>query len=196
MAFDQIYPFQFLDRNSFGSDVCDCNAEDVRESVSIPRSEFFRFGLLQRVPLPLKRPGFQFLDRNSFGSDQKTARLQATERPGFNSSIGILSVRTLAVIEGLLQDLRVSIPRSEFFRFGHGDAGPTVVSQVGFQFLDRNSFGSDIGHRSLRSACTSGFNSSIGILSVRTLQHLPQKKPQPWFQFLDRNSFGSDMVTV
>ena len=61
---------------------------------------------------------FQFLDRNSFGSDAKAGAL----------------TRLLS---------RVSIPRSEFFRFGHSQGEGQMIYNYEFQFLDRNSFGSD-----------------------------------------------------
>ena len=112
--------FQFLDRNSFGSDLT----------------------FITRTVPWLK---FQFLDRNSFGSDEALRGLGIEEANGFNSSIGILSVRTRAVIGVNPQKVGVSIPRSEFFRFGHNHIVRTA--------------------QQLRS-----FNSSIGILSVRTLR--------------------------
>ena len=63
---------------------------------------------------------FQFLDRNSFGSDADLIALKSPYDTRFNSSIGILSVRTRLAKDGVQARRGVSIPRSEFFRFGHG----------------------------------------------------------------------------
>ena len=162
--------------------------------VSIPRSEFFRFGHVPRV-------------------------VERGRRVSFNSSIGILSVRTICDTAAIAADFQfqfldrnsfgsdapeasrassksaVSIPRSEFFRFGRQRLPLTLNTQRQFQFLDRNSFGSDFhpGHRAVNT--TQSFNSSIGILSVRTNTAAPRRPPDPTFQFLDRNSFGSDAPT-
>ena len=89
--------------------------------VSIPRSEFFRFGREVTATVTDGDGKFQFLDRNSFGSDSFSSSSAGGTSWSFNSSIGILSVRT-AVDRMHGEEVRaVSIPRSEFFRFGlHG----------------------------------------------------------------------------
>ena len=113
-------------------------------------------------------------------------------RASFNSSIGILSVRTHAHPRRHRRGPQVSIPRSEFFRFGHGIDVPLTLFKMEFQFLDRNSFGSDDALPDLSAqfrvvsiprseffrfgqtitlidnTISISFNSSIGILSVRT----------------------------
>ena len=61
--------------------------------VSIPRSEFWSFG-------PIARPGGSGL------------------LGGFNSSVGILVVRTTAFVDLKGGTEAVSIPRSEFWSFG------------------------------------------------------------------------------
>ena len=109
--------FQFLDRNSFGSDADGRLYPLSSMVVSIPRSEFFRFG-----PVALAATG---------GGDE------------------------------------VSIPRSEFFRFGPWCWRAFDNCFHRFQFLDRNSFGSDL------------VGGQVGAMRSE-------------FQFLDRNSFGSD----
>mgnify|MGYP006282317721 CR=1 FL=1 len=112
--------FQFLDRNSFGSDCAEQKARGW------------------------KRRMFQFLDRNSFGSDTHVSGLNTSHSTCFNSSIGILSVRTCCAGGSICTCYKVSIPRSEFFRFGHDELWRVVASGGLFQFLDRNSFGSDL----------------------------------------------------
>ena len=88
-------PFQFLGRNSGRSDTETHPASQSDQAVSIPRSEFWSFG--QRV-----------------GIEE-----QAKEIIGFNSSVGILVVRTCPFPVGFLVGLLlVSIPRSEFWSFG------------------------------------------------------------------------------
>ena len=113
-------------------------------AVSIPRSEFFRFGPNLHTCDRWTDHEFQFLDRNSFGSDNWRRRWGWRRRRCFNSSIGILSVRTPLWDIAHKDHLKVSIPRSEFFRFGLGGRDTMTTKIVKFQFLDRNSFGSDV----------------------------------------------------
>ena len=144
-----------------------------------------------KLSYPTRWKMFQFLDRNSFGSDPLLPSSTMVLNTSFNSSIGILSVRTRATqiryraIHGVsiprseffrfgltkptraYVDLPVSIPRSEFFRFGRVAVAVKTWIDRRFQFLDRNSFGSD----------------QIDVFSRRQIAK---------FQFLDRNSFGSD----
>ena len=87
--------------------------------VSIPRSEFWSFGPAQK-PQPL----FNLI--------------------GFNSSVGILVVRTKPHAAYGHGCVPVSIPRSEFWSFGRAIAPSTAGN---------------------KSPC---FNSSVGILVVRT----------------------------
>jgi len=62
-----------------------------------------------------------------------------------------------------------------------------------FQFLGRNSGRSDLLIPSRVSSVNSGFNSSVGILVVRTNKLLPHAPPESLFQFLGRNSGRSDV---
>ena len=113
--------FQFLGRNSGRSDSTppQTSSQTARE-VSIPRSEFWSFG-----------PGAAAYAAQSLVS-------------GFNSSVGILVVRTIGLIE-------VEISNSSVF-----------------QFLGRNSGRSDAGEARPIAADEASFNSSVGILVVRT----------------------------
>ena len=164
--------FQFLDRNSFGSDHLAFADRGVGVVVSIPRSEFFRFGpprpsrSAPNVDVSIPRSEF-------FRFGRGLAALAFITTGSFNSSIGILSVRTrrLARVVCALKEFQfldrnsfgsdealepvtafiseVSIPRSEFFRFG----------------LRRS--------RTEQAPLRLCFNSSIGILSVRTTSSPP-----------------------
>jgi len=135
--------FQFLGRNSGRSDFEHFWLHHEPEAwVSIPRSEFWSFGRRGLYPGVLARhefqflgrnsgrsdtwrrasavvsPMFQFLGRNSGRSDSKTRGGSPRPRACFNSSVGILVVRTcLGYAEKHGIEL-VSIPRSEFWSFG------------------------------------------------------------------------------
>ena len=85
--------------------------------VSIPRSEFFRFGQVVVQAIMSVLCPFQFLDRNSFGSDDE--------------------VHYYLHVEGLFQFL----DRNSFGSDKERVMG-TIIA-LAFQFLDRNSFGSD-----------------------------------------------------
>jgi len=208
--------FQFLGRNSGRSDHHSIRVVVVLAPVSIPRSEFWSFGLFYPDAAGL----FQ---------------------GGFNSSVGILVVRTSAWICEVRALRRVSIPRSEFWSFGLvlqgvkrvGDApvsiprsefwsfglipGRALVgtvlrfnSSVGilvvrtaksqiehwigeqFQFLGRNSGRSDSRRRARSRTRRVGFNSSVGILVVRTYEREDEFLSEFEFQFLGRNSGRSD----
>ena len=105
----------------------------------------------------------------------------------FNSSVGILVVRTVA--ESAAARRSVSIPRSEFWSFGrvrmhcsprgfNSSVGILVVRTTWrtrctsilfqFQFLGRNSGRSDVVKTLGAEETLAGFNSSVGILVVRT----------------------------
>jgi len=125
---------------------------------------------------------FQFLGRNSGRSDLPARGSTARRRMGFNSSVGILVVRTYIAkgnacynqksfnsSVGILvvrtqqietesgKSLLVSIPRSEFWSFGHTSL--TCIARW--------------------SAC---FNSSVGILVVRTIEEgLVARRPEARF---------------
>ena len=110
----------------------------------------------------------------------------------FNSSVGILVVRTKFVAVVVSAEIVVSIPRSEFWSFGRDYQLNTITSSWLFQFLGRNSGRSDLldngafeGEQVVsipRSEFWSFgrydvdvvnvgpycFNSSVGILVVRT----------------------------
>ena len=114
--------FQFLGRNSGRSDA-DVKDDVVSEiAVSIPRSEFWSFG-------------------------QRHIAERATAALCFNSSVGILVVRTFVGDWGSTKGIAVSIPLSEFWSFGR-------VLEHGAASHAR------------------GFNSSVGILVVRTSRTL------------------------
>ena len=136
--------FQFLGRNSGRSDVNLSQRGDNAVHVSIPRSEFWSFGL-RDLQLGGK-PGikFQFLGRNSGRSDARGRIQPSQSTPRFNSSVGILVVRTIGAKTRRGAAEPVSIPRSEFWSFGRAVAG---------------------GGRRNHRRC---FNSSVGILVVRT----------------------------
>jgi len=118
-----ISEFQFLGRNSGRSDGQHNRRLPLNLFVSIPRSEFWSFGRNRCHPF-----------RRSWS--------------GFNSSVGILVVRTRSLRRELYhQSSLVSIPRSEFWSFGRTGGWP-----------------GDIRFES--------FNSSVGILVVRTCEML------------------------
>jgi len=115
--------------------------------VSIPRSEFWSFG---RQPGPGPHDGptrFQFLGRNSGRSDVGERVAFQTPISGFNSSVGILVVRTFTWIRCL------------------------ILAALRFQFLGRNSGRSDEPVFKPRYRGNTSFNSSVGILVVRTPQY-------------------------
>ena len=111
--------------------------------VSIPRSEFWSFG-------------------------HKRSSDDLYLRRGFNSSVGILVVRT-GVVDGFatryfqFQFLGRNSGRSD----GRTTPGTSTESAT-FQFLGRNSGRSDVFHREVAAVISSSFNSSVGILVVRT----------------------------
>ena len=184
--------FQFLDRNSFGSDSLDASHSPTAVCVSIPRSEFFRFGLkliaiLEEV-LEVSIPRSEFFRFGRRSGCQYTSRylrfnssigiLSVRTSPGrcnraltasFNSSIGILSVRTRFTCPVTKMTSLVSIPRSEFFRFGRNGLGYPAELQrlVSIPRSEFFRFGR-VRYRGDHRLC-SCFNSSIGILSVRTV---------------------------
>jgi len=160
---------------------------------------------------------FQFLGRNSGRSDSANDAAAVRRRLGFNSSVGILVVRTwvdrsgarwlksfnssvgiLVVRTGDRAGLGargaiVSIPRSEFWSFGRGATISSCVSKRRFQFLGRNSGRSDPDElavaRSLRGFQFLGRNSGRS----DTLGNLFVVYSVIEFQFLGRNSGRSDM---
>jgi len=134
--------FQFLGRNSGRSDMSKKERILFLASVSIPRSEFWSFGLCPPVGGTPSRerfnssvgilvvrtylsrgkfwtiPVFQFLGRNSGRSDRATEIPSLRSSSGFNSSVGILVVRTRSIAAATSWSAVVSIPRSEFWSFG------------------------------------------------------------------------------
>ena len=159
--------FQFLDRNSFGSDVINLYARVHDLSVSIPRSEFFRFGHDGLLLLGPYCPIVSIPRSEFFRFGRRVTGWRSLRKACFNSSIGILSVRTWPH--------RLFTPPAVKFQFldrnSFGSDSITATSSVlidRFQFLDRNSFGSDFSAVTRHGHAGRGFNSSIGILSVRT----------------------------
>ena len=93
---------------------------------------------------------FQFLGRNSGRSDPTWGYTAINQTTSFNSSVGILVVRTPKAFPSSRLITLVSIPRSEFWSFGPRNT-MTLTAVLG------------------------GFNSSVGILVVRTaLLHRPR----------------------
>jgi len=138
--------------------------------VSIPRSEFWSFG--PRSSAPALAPAARF-----------------------NSSVGILVVRTRRRHLVHRRSISVSIPRSEFWSFG----------RAGFDgrgFGDA-SFNSSVGILVVRTSAarhweerpTGRFNSSVGILVVRTRATPSPNVKLGRFQFLGRNSGRSDQTS-
>ena len=114
---------------------------------------------------------FQFLGRNSGRSDALAAR----------------SVTPIVF---------VSIPRSEFWSFGHEGA-------TGLPGHDDARFNSSVGILVVRTSSiptagcpTASFNSSVGILVVRTRIAARSTRRYTAFQFLGRNSGRSDAAYV
>jgi len=66
----------------------------IYNNVSIPRSEFWSFGPVRNSQAGLWTSTFQFLGRNSGRSDAHAARQFPLAIASFNSSVGILVVRT------------------------------------------------------------------------------------------------------
>jgi len=112
--------FQFLGRNSGRSDDSDVHAWLRPAAVSIPRSEFWSFG------------------------HEARSHFQAVGDQCFNSSIGILVVRTSRRLRPADGDVQVSIPRSEFWSFGLKNSRRITKTTRLFQFLGRNSGRSDV----------------------------------------------------
>jgi len=135
--------FQFLGRNSGRSDNLEVEVEHNYFAVSIPRSEFWSFRRDCEYPT-------------------------ASEYMRFNSSVGILVVRTGYSFPEAYAELLVSIPRSEFWSFGRDWQDDGLQSSEGFQFLGRNSGRSDLRIASVLLGWIKSFNSSVGILVVRT----------------------------
>jgi len=113
-----------------------------RDPVSIPRSEFWSFGLARVGKSHQSRYQFQFLGRNSGRSDEAAQFVT-----GFD---------------------------------------------VEFQFLGRNSGRSDVSYAGRTHRPRLGFNSSVGILVVRTYMKTTGELVFDVFQFLGRNSGRSD----
>jgi len=116
---------------------------------------------------------FQFLGRNSGRSDHKEYTVHRHGDGSFNSSVGILVVRT---IKGVIMGIRprgVSIPRSEFWSFGLTNRHRRPQAPVKFQFLGRNSGRSDLFKNGISIISRESFNSSVGILVVRTMPCRP-----------------------
>jgi len=112
--------FQFLGRNSGRSDL-------YRDKGHAPSTE-----------------RFQFLGRNSGRSDHLALGLHAYQSRRFNSSVGILVVRTSVYAPRLpFPRYQVSIPRSEFWSFGRQSRLASSSKSWAFQFLGRNSGRSD-----------------------------------------------------
>jgi len=139
---------------------------------------------------------FQFLGRNSGRSDQQTQPPALFVPGSFNSSVGILVVRTR----------RQNNEGTSIIRF-NSSVGILVVRTRAktaaalqsdrFQFLGRNSGRSDETARGLRAWMRASFNSSVGILVVRTSHcSFYRGKQISVFQFLGRNSGRSDLQFI
>jgi len=137
---------------------------------------------------------FQFLGRNSGRSDAGPRRGGVWSGQSFNSSVGILVVRTEN--EGLVPCpmYAVSIPRSEFWSFGLPCSWASSSDRISFQFLGRNSGRSDLQNCPPSPINQDSFNSSVGILVVRTRSRPTLHVVPGRFQFLGRNSGRSDFA--
>ena len=143
--------FQFLGRNSGRSDLPQVARPPKGLGVSIPRSEFWSFGPRPRPQHPRRRVSFN----SSVGIlVVRTLMLLCglEGNHGFNSSVGILVVRTL-------YSMMLALPCSQFQFLGRNsgrsdgaawDRG--VHAWFKFQFLGRNSGRSDMMY--LRKART------------------------------------------
>ena len=168
----QLYArFQFLGRNSGRSDSLRAELAGCAAVVSIPRSEFWSFGLASRSGVTRSTLKFQFLGRNSGRSD--------------------IITEDLRVGGGL-----VSIPRSEFWSFGQGLIGDMSGREpnVSIPRSEFWSFGRVVGERHIRR--DGRFNSSVGILVVRTHRRGQGHQDLSEFQFLGRNSGRSDGTKI
>jgi len=139
--------FQFLGRNSGRSDNAGATEDVMLQKVSIPRSEFWSFGLYPQTPSSSPHSRFQFLGRNSGRSDALITTSKGGRSPKF-------------------QFLGRNSGRSDFW-ISTGRAGTAR-----FQFLGRNSGRSDLSAAWEASKDTESFNSSVGILVVRTIKRL------------------------
>ncbi|GEM_PF-3899712 len=196
--------FQFLTRNSVCSDSARMRIQaSTYSSVSIPHSEFCLFGprgvfwaSCRRAGVSIPHSEFCLFGQlrgkrivwaaeTSFNSSLGILSVRTCRRCSvkarwtccFNSSLGILSVRTMACIEWAWSDATVSIPHSEFCLFGLPLPGIAVQWYRLFQFLTRNSVCSDRREVAAAIGTFISFNSSLGILSVRT-----PYDPLPWMQ--------------
>jgi len=135
---------------------------------------------------------FQFPARNSGCSDKVSVSGGEKWRISFNSSLGILSVRTNQGASTFISGIGVSIPHSEFCLFGHAPRRynnkiAIIVSIPHSEFCLFGPLSS-----MLSKATLSSFNSSLGILSVRTNIKVCAGQSVQLFQFLTRNSVCSD----
>jgi len=105
--------------------------ESTLHIVSIPRSEFWLFGLLEYAMVAYERNElFQFPARNSGCSDVKSSSEIGLLLLCFNSPLGILVVRTKHTDCQSVYIFDVSIPRSEFWLFGRNKSmGPYFGSE-------------------------------------------------------------------
>ena len=151
-----IWEFQFLGRNSGRSDPR--AAVSAHAEVSIPRSEFWSFG-------------------------QYTGK-HPRDQASFNSSVGILVVRTFEEARGWFQFLGRNSGRSDY---------PANRSNeiAMFQFLGRNSGRSDMQDCLLATTSGSAWFQFLGRNSGRSDPRNPGRKSR-MFQFLGRNSGRSD----
>jgi len=218
-----------------------CPGSGSSNPVSIPRSEFWSFGLSQQVRHVNKRVCFNSSvgilvvrtlnisssrhECRSFNSSVGILVVRTREsgqqkhcNGGFNSSVGILVVRTVGSTEPPAPYQKVSIPRSEFWSFGHallhgfrpGALGVSIPrsefwsfgrSPLAYNDVQAHGFNSSVGilvvrtrNRGLPRWYPCRFNSSVGILVVRTRSYVQEAGKAEVFQFLGRNSGRSDAL--
>ena len=159
--------------------------------VSIPRSEF---GWFRPTALCHAAGGFHVsIPRSEFGWFRRgMTRLRSPVVVCFNSSVGIRLVQTRRLIDKILEEYYVSIPRSEFGWFRPRLTPLGAREEEMFQFLGRNSVGSDhargydLGDQAAQFQFL-GRNSVGSDQGMETIYSTYQV-----FQFLGRNSVGSD----
>ena len=139
---------------------------------------------------------FQFLGRNSGRSDGEGEPEESESEPGFNSSVGILVVRTPcpgsvpASGTGFNSSVGILVVRTELTSRATSWKLWCFNSSVGILVVR-----TWVGHRGI--ARPASFNSSVGIPVVRTRANFQKSCcASPWFQFLGRNSGRSDEALV
>jgi len=113
--------------------------------VSIPRSEFWSFGRAKGERDGLETSVFQFLGRNSGRSDPMLVSVTLPFQPKVSIPRSeFWSFGQARLERGPIVVQLVSIPRSEFWSFGRPRRDRQCRASALFQFLGRNSGRSDV----------------------------------------------------